>query len=105
MLRIDGEYVPVADLRALPLADLIEREPQIVEHGWMVGRAAQGQSVMAGRGQPRAFRGSPCSACRCRTDRGWCEKRLGVWTRGRLKFAVLQRNFPTPCGGGHRDRG
>ena len=55
MLRIDGEYVPVADLRALPLADLIEREPQIVEHGWMVGRAAQGQSVMDDRGRMLAL--------------------------------------------------
>src|SRR5438105_9654233 len=55
MLRIDGEYLPVADLRALPLADLVERQPQIVEHGWMVGRAAQGQSVMDDRGRMLAL--------------------------------------------------
>src|SRR5213593_3054450 len=50
MLRIDGEHLPIAALRALPLADLVERQPQIVEHGWMVGRAAQGPLVMDNRG-------------------------------------------------------
>ena len=55
MLRIDGEHLPIAALRALPLADLVERQPQIVEHGWMVGRAAQGPLVMDNRGHVLAL--------------------------------------------------
>src|SRR2546426_12666901 len=55
MVRTDGEPLPIAALRGFPLADLVERQPQIVEHGWMVGRAAQGPLVMDDRGHVLAL--------------------------------------------------